>query len=312
VDLIQEIGSYAGFAAVLGLAVLSALYFSQARDVKRLREWAGRAPERDAEARSRVAAATNLRQTPAAQAQQAQAAYPAAANQGAAAASGNSGAKSPAAPAEAGVAAGAAAAASGGSAAGGGGAPRGGVASPARPSRVSAQTSILKPQDAPRERWYRTPRYVALIVAGMLVVGGGIAVGALQLLGNDDSGSPSSAANESAERGPSVEPEQTPAAPLNPAEITVTVLNATASQGLANQFGDQAEAQGFTRGSVGNYEGQQRAESVVMYKPGHARDARLVRRKFEISAIEPEDDVARKAAPNADVIVVIGADKAGG
>src|SRR5215207_5077813 len=43
---IEQIGSYAGFAAVLGLAVLSALYFSQARDVKRLREWAGRAPER--------------------------------------------------------------------------------------------------------------------------------------------------------------------------------------------------------------------------------------------------------------------------
>jgi len=45
-EIIQEIGSYAGFAAILGLAVLSALYFSQARDVKRLREWAGRAPER--------------------------------------------------------------------------------------------------------------------------------------------------------------------------------------------------------------------------------------------------------------------------
>ncbi|HEU0019843.1 MAG TPA: LytR C-terminal domain-containing protein [Thermoleophilaceae bacterium] len=45
-EILQEIGSYAGFAAILGLAVLSALYFSQARDVKRLREWAGRAPER--------------------------------------------------------------------------------------------------------------------------------------------------------------------------------------------------------------------------------------------------------------------------
>ena len=45
-QIIQDIGSYAGFAAVVGLAVLSALYFSQARDVKRLREWAGRAPER--------------------------------------------------------------------------------------------------------------------------------------------------------------------------------------------------------------------------------------------------------------------------
>ncbi len=48
-EIIEQIGSYAGLAAVLGLAVLSALYFSQARDVRRLREWAGRAPERDAE-----------------------------------------------------------------------------------------------------------------------------------------------------------------------------------------------------------------------------------------------------------------------
>ncbi len=47
--LIQEIGAYAGLAAIPGLAILSALYFSQARDVKRLREWAGRAPERAAE-----------------------------------------------------------------------------------------------------------------------------------------------------------------------------------------------------------------------------------------------------------------------
>ncbi|HEX2161907.1 MAG TPA: hypothetical protein VHF88_08820, partial [Thermoleophilaceae bacterium] len=45
-EILQEIGSYAGLAAIVGLAVLSALYFSQARDVKRLREWAGRAPDR--------------------------------------------------------------------------------------------------------------------------------------------------------------------------------------------------------------------------------------------------------------------------
>ena len=58
-EILQEIGSYAGLAAVVGLAVLSALYFSQARDVKRLREWAGRAPERAPEtagAQPRVAA----------------------------------------------------------------------------------------------------------------------------------------------------------------------------------------------------------------------------------------------------------------
>ncbi|MEK6229573.1 MAG: hypothetical protein AABM31_09670, partial [Actinomycetota bacterium] len=48
-EIIEQIGSYAGLAAVLGLAVLSALYFSQARDVRRLREWAGRGPERTGE-----------------------------------------------------------------------------------------------------------------------------------------------------------------------------------------------------------------------------------------------------------------------
>jgi DNA gyrase inhibitor GyrI len=41
--IVQEIGAVAGCAAVVGLAVLSALHLSQARDVKRLREWAGRA-----------------------------------------------------------------------------------------------------------------------------------------------------------------------------------------------------------------------------------------------------------------------------
>src|SRR3954471_5835637 len=48
-QILKDIGSYAGLGAVVGLAVRSALYFSQARDVRRLREWAGRAPERAAD-----------------------------------------------------------------------------------------------------------------------------------------------------------------------------------------------------------------------------------------------------------------------
>jgi hypothetical protein len=53
-DKIQTVGAFAGFAAILGLAVLSVLYFGQAREIKRLREWAGRAPERAAEMQDRV------------------------------------------------------------------------------------------------------------------------------------------------------------------------------------------------------------------------------------------------------------------
>jgi len=52
---VTQIGAIAGYAAILGLGVLSLLYFAQAREVKRLREWAGRAPERDAELQARVA-----------------------------------------------------------------------------------------------------------------------------------------------------------------------------------------------------------------------------------------------------------------
>jgi LytR cell envelope-related transcriptional attenuator len=55
-SIVEQVGSYAGYAAVLGLGVLALLYFSQAREVKRLREWAGRAPERAAELEQRVQA----------------------------------------------------------------------------------------------------------------------------------------------------------------------------------------------------------------------------------------------------------------
>src|SRR6476660_77508 len=62
---IEQYGAYAGIAAVFGLGVLSLLYFAQAREVKRLREWAGRAPERAAELEQRVAADASRRATPA-------------------------------------------------------------------------------------------------------------------------------------------------------------------------------------------------------------------------------------------------------
>jgi LytR cell envelope-related transcriptional attenuator len=48
-ELLKEIGAFAGLVAFLGLAVLALLSFAQGRDVRRLREWAGSAPERDAE-----------------------------------------------------------------------------------------------------------------------------------------------------------------------------------------------------------------------------------------------------------------------
>ena len=49
-DLIEDIGPILGIAAFLGFAILALLIVLQAREVRRLREWAGRAPERALEA----------------------------------------------------------------------------------------------------------------------------------------------------------------------------------------------------------------------------------------------------------------------
>src|SRR6478752_3336388 len=54
-DQVEKYGAYVGIAAFFGLAILSLLYFAQAREVKRLREWAGRAPERAMELEQAVA-----------------------------------------------------------------------------------------------------------------------------------------------------------------------------------------------------------------------------------------------------------------
>ena len=49
VSAVERIGAFAGLAAFIGLAILALLSFTQGRDIRRLREWAGSAPERDAE-----------------------------------------------------------------------------------------------------------------------------------------------------------------------------------------------------------------------------------------------------------------------
>lgn len=60
-DLIERIGPALGIAAFVGLAVLVFFLFQQGRDIRRLREWAGRAPERAREAAEASLAAAEAR-----------------------------------------------------------------------------------------------------------------------------------------------------------------------------------------------------------------------------------------------------------
>jgi hypothetical protein len=46
---VERIGSFAGLASFLGLGIFALLLFAHGRDIRRLRDWAGSAPEREAE-----------------------------------------------------------------------------------------------------------------------------------------------------------------------------------------------------------------------------------------------------------------------
>jgi hypothetical protein len=59
--VIEQIGAFAGLASFLGLAVLALLSFTHGRDIRRLRDWAGSAPERDSERKEATSAIASQR-----------------------------------------------------------------------------------------------------------------------------------------------------------------------------------------------------------------------------------------------------------
>jgi hypothetical protein len=205
---VQEIGAAAGLAAIAGLAVLSALYVSHARDVRRLREWAGRAPER----------------------------------------------------------------------------------------------AVRVPRRS--QPWYSriSTRYLTLGLVGLFVLGGAAASGVTQLTGGDNSGN----ARANNDDGSATRKR----AAVDPANVTVSVLNGTMVPGLAASLRDQLAAAGFGKGAINDFSDKQLAQSVVEYAPGHQAEASAVGRRVGIGRLAPVTADARALGGDATVIVVAGADKA--
>jgi cbb3-type cytochrome oxidase subunit 3 len=327
---IEQYGAYAGFASVLGLAVLSLLYFAQAREVKRLREWAGRAPERAADLQDRVQTAAQQRVVAQPQAQP----RPAAATP-AGQAQGTPGA-APATAAAAAAAAGAATATPGGPAApaapgagqpttvqpaaNGAGVPQ---PKPGQPLRVPPSAGTPPPraagpvaperEDGGRSIWAILGAAAALVVVVVAVVFfvfdlGGRSSGqqAANTIGTPGK-SPSTGAGNSPSSGGAA-----PAATPKPGTYTVAVLNGTAVPGLARGVANRLQNTKFKIGNVTNAADQSRSATLVQYAAGHLAEAQAVAKAIDVGkdAIQGVDPGSRAiAGDQASVVVIVGADQ---
>jgi hypothetical protein len=192
--------------------------------------------------------------------------------------------------------------------------------------RVPAnQTSVLGPTAKARDPWHRrlrdrlpAGRYVALIVVGALVLGGGAAFGITQLAGSDSGGSKSGALRKapssgSKEKSPGKKENVRATPAIDPSKVTVTVVNGTTIPNLARDTASKLSGFGFQIGNKVTGTGSlAAAESVVEYKSGCEDEARYVAAKLNISQKQPADPDAVAQAGPACVIVVLGADQAPG
>ncbi|HET8822810.1 MAG TPA: LytR C-terminal domain-containing protein, partial [Thermoleophilaceae bacterium] len=188
------------------------------------------------------------------------------------------------------------------------------------PRPMPQQTAIIPP---PRQPWYRrllaSPRYLVLLVAGILILGGAGAFAVTELAGDDETGpvaGQSAAGGGGAGEGDEGDKgeggnDRPGRRRVVPANVTVAILNGTTVPGLAGRLGEEVESFGFDVGTVANSadQAQQRAESVVLYAPGHEREATAVSRRLSINQRQPIDPASQELAGDATVVVIAGADR---
>ena len=90
------------------------------------------------------------------------------------------------------------------------------------------------------------------------------------------------------------------------------MLNGTTIPGLASREKDTLTDAGFDEIATGNNTDQQRAESAVLYgtRSGARSQARSVARRLDIANVERLDADTRDLSEDADVVVILGQDKA--
>jgi hypothetical protein len=377
---VNSVGADAGFAAIIGLAILVLLYFAQARETANLREQAYEAAQRVAQLEARLTSLAR-QQTAAAQAAPARAVQ-AGGMRAPAPAPAFAGAVAMAPGPPAGVAAPALAAATRlipatpvadpqptydehgvaepaaqpvddtalgslppatAAAVGGNGSSKGGVASPPRitppprgvlptaggerPTQAArrpgaASAAAGRAAVAPPPRFSEPPRKrslglrLALLAAGALVIAA-IVVALLHFTGGGSSPNSTRASNTSNAPSTTTSRRKRTVA-VSPSTVTVSVLNGTASNGLAGRISNQLTSAGYKQGRVATASDQTRTATIVAYMRGHKTEALAVAKSLKLgpASVQPVDPATQAVACpvstqcTSQVIVTVGTDLA--
>jgi LytR cell envelope-related transcriptional attenuator len=162
--------------------------------------------------------------------------------------------------------------------------------------RITMERAALEPH--PRWRSFvariNQPKLLIGIAIAAVVLGAGAIFVTEKLLESDDEEAPARAGA------------------VDPAEISVTVLNGVASiPGLAARVGDDVEAAGFElQRPLSTTSGTPYDQTVVMFSRGHQREANAVARDLGVPAVQPLDQRTEGLSGGADVLVIAGEDRA--
>lgn len=259
-ELIKDIGAFAGLVAFLGLAILSLLTFTQGRDLRRLREWAGSAPERDQERKEATSTAAAQKAEEMRRLEEARTAEQQAAQ----------------------------------------------LREERRRRREAGLPEMTRGEQL-REAFAAggsrlgEPRVLVALFVVLVAVAAGVGYVVL----SDDSSDQAGRKGGKAGAGKAAAPKKQ----VRPEEVEVTVLNGTAVPGLAATYGEMVEDQGFRLGVVTNSTTSY-VESIVMYEPGNAPEARRVARSLGIPQVQRMTSDIASVSAGAPVAVVVGEDNA--
>lgn len=333
----DTIGPYVGFGSLIAVIAMAVLVFSQGRELQRLRDLAGTAPERLKALEERLEREQRLLTgptrtappgvaTPGKLAPHPGAAVPAAAAAAAAAPGAAAGAATPPAPP---LAAGAAAAAATRPPLAGAPASSANPARPvppvaagaAQPTRAvppvsgtpRASTPVGRANAAARQREPEPPKRSVWQLIGVGLVAAVVLVGLLFAIGVIGGDSKSPVADENARDQPKPSVSKPKAKTYSPKQVSVVVLNATGKGGLAKTGSDLLDNRRFATGSVGDYSENGvpafKPTSIVAYRDGYGnRDAAKDIAKYlglKTSTVKAMDENVKAAVDGTPKIVVI-------